>query len=75
MTHSLHVIIRCDAKDTDPATGGTDRCLSWVAALAHLSVPEARDWAAEKGWTFKPGQPYRHIGATDLCPKHSNGRD
>lgn len=73
MTHSLHVILRCDHKAADGDHAPVP-CGEWIAAKTHLSVPEARDWAAEKGWTFKPGQPYPHIGATDLCPQHSKGR-
>lgn len=71
MTHSLHVILRCDFKGADPSTGEPGACREWVAAKAHLSVPEAREWAAEKGWSHKPGKPYEHIGATDLCPAHT----
>lgn len=73
MTASLHVVLRCDFKGVSPATGEPTRCSEWCAAQSHLSVPEARDWATGKGWSFTPGQPYPHIGATDLCPTHSKG--
>lgn len=66
MTHSLHLILRCDAGTRD------DRCPGYFIGSSGLNIAEVRTAAhTAKGWTFTPGNPYPHIGATDLCPDHA----
>lgn len=65
MSSTLHLILRCDTGTRD------DRCTSYTIGSSSQSIAEVREAAAGKGWTFKPGKPYQHIGATDLCPHHS----
>jgi hypothetical protein len=72
LSHSLHVILRCNT--THPANqmiadGHPTPCDGYWIAPRNTSVPAARDLAAQKGWSFKPGKPYRHIGARDYCPR------
>lgn len=65
MSHTLHLIIRCD-------TGHQDRrCPAYHIGSSDQNVQEVRQAAEAKRWTYKPGQPYHHIGGTDLCPDHS----
>jgi hypothetical protein len=66
VTSTLHLILRCDTGTRE------DRCPGYFIGSAGLNIEEVRTAAhTAKGWTFKPGSPYRHIGATDLCPQHS----
>lgn len=83
MSHSLRIILRCDIIETavkDHSTLHTDnktvqsrRCKAYLIGGAGLDIAEVRTAAATHGWKFKPGKPYRHVGATDLCPDHAKG--
>ena len=69
MSNSLHIILRCDTRIG--ADGDRTRCPAYTIAASSTNIAEAREAAAAKGWTWKPGQPYPHINATDTCPDHS----
>jgi hypothetical protein len=65
VTHSLHLILRCDEGSRNK------RCSRYKISSAGQHIGELRDAAVAQGWTYTPGQPYHHIGGTDRCPDHS----
>lgn len=71
MTHSLHIILRCDQFTPDPqALGAKSLCKAYVISSRGQDIEQARATAVDKGWTFVPGKPFRHISARDYCPDH-----
>lgn len=65
MSHRLVIVLVCDHR-----VGGT-RCPSWFLGPSATDIAGVRAVAAQKGWTFKPGQPYPHVNGKDQCPSHS----
>lgn len=65
MSHGLHLILRCDTR-----TDGT-RCPGYFIGSGSRDIEQVREAAGTQGWTFRPGSPHRHIGATDTCKGHS----
>lgn len=67
MSHSLHIILRCNVRTSNtPVT----RCPGYFIGGTSRNIAEVRASAKDKGWGFRPGQPYTHINATDYCPEH-----
>lgn len=80
MSHSLHIILRCNtwldlpAPPPIPGTVPTTRrrrCPAFLIASHGMDIAQAREMAKDKGWSFKRGQPYEHVDATDWCPDHA----
>lgn len=63
MTHHLVIILTCDRR-------GEGRCPAYFIGPSSRDIATVREAAAQKGWKHRPGTPYEHIGATDLCPDH-----
>lgn len=69
MTSSLHILLRCDRRQR----GDGDRpvkCRRMYIGAPSTDIAGVRQAAAADGWTFTPGKPYPHIGASDYCPEH-----
>lgn len=69
MSNTLNILLRCDRKTPGP-DGKPVKCRQLYIGPPSTDIEAVRQAAVAAGWTFKPGQPTRHIGAHDYCPEH-----